>query len=366
MTAFKKTTVLAFLLLVPTYLPAQETTASVISGTVTDAETGNPLPGVNVYINGSASGTSTNTEGEYRFRTTITGKQQLIFSFVGYKTVTRTVDINTQDTLSVNSSLDSRTVEMDEVEVTSSNREWRRSYDFFKKQFLGRTDFSNETEIKNSWVLEFHTDGNLLTAISDRPLHIVNHALGYEIHVELIQFEWNTRSEVGIYKALTRYEELGEEDDTEEKKKWKKNRIETYYGSKRHFFQTLYKGDLEDSPYSLGKRNYLTRLTEGELKYEFIRAGMGTYQPDKKLKGFKLAGRLPIKYRHVLNYQIDGEQVTSRLRKRSAIEPAKEHRMFFINKRGLLEDPASVRLYGHWAETRMANDLPIDFTHNPE
>ncbi len=58
-----------------------------VSGIVKDAG-GNPLPGVNVIEKGTSNGTSTDMDGKYKIR--INEDSALIFSYVGYNTVTKT------------------------------------------------------------------------------------------------------------------------------------------------------------------------------------------------------------------------------------------------------------------------------------
>lgn len=53
----------------------------VVSGTVTSADGGQPLPGVSVIIKGTAQGTVTDTEGNYRIEAS--GDDVLAFSFIG-------------------------------------------------------------------------------------------------------------------------------------------------------------------------------------------------------------------------------------------------------------------------------------------
>jgi len=54
-----------------------------VSGTVTDSETGEPLPGVNISIKGTTMGTVTNTSGE--FSITVRAPEDILeFSFLGY------------------------------------------------------------------------------------------------------------------------------------------------------------------------------------------------------------------------------------------------------------------------------------------
>ena len=57
-----------------------------ISGTVTDASNGETLPGVNVVVKGTSTGTSTDAQGGYQLSVP-EGSDVLVFSFVGFKTV---------------------------------------------------------------------------------------------------------------------------------------------------------------------------------------------------------------------------------------------------------------------------------------
>ena len=66
------------MLLVPSLALAQST----ISGTVSESENGFPLPGVNVIIKGSSSGTTTDFYGKYQL--TANNGDVLVFSYVGY------------------------------------------------------------------------------------------------------------------------------------------------------------------------------------------------------------------------------------------------------------------------------------------
>lgn len=66
------------MLLVPSLALAQST----ISGTVSELENGFPLPGVNVIISGSSTGTTTDFYGKYQL--TANNGDVLVFSYVGY------------------------------------------------------------------------------------------------------------------------------------------------------------------------------------------------------------------------------------------------------------------------------------------
>ncbi|SFD24789.1 SusC/RagA family TonB-linked outer membrane protein [Spirosoma endophyticum] len=68
-----------------------------ITGTVKDAK-GEPLPGVNVLIKGTKTGTVTDIKGTFRLNLP-TGKETLIFSYIGFKT--KEFQANGQTTLAV-------------------------------------------------------------------------------------------------------------------------------------------------------------------------------------------------------------------------------------------------------------------------
>lgn len=53
-----------------------------VSGKVTDLDTGDPLPGVNILVQGTTQGTVTDIEGNYNMR--VSSGATLVFSFIGY------------------------------------------------------------------------------------------------------------------------------------------------------------------------------------------------------------------------------------------------------------------------------------------
>lgn len=71
----------AFLIIAAGPAGAQSRT---ITGTVSDAETGDSLPGVNVVVSNSNTGTSTNQNGEYSLSVSANA-DSLVFTFVGFQ-----------------------------------------------------------------------------------------------------------------------------------------------------------------------------------------------------------------------------------------------------------------------------------------
>jgi TonB-dependent starch-binding outer membrane protein SusC len=76
-----------------------------VSGTVTSAEDGSPLPGASITVKGTTTGTSTDADGKYSISVP-TGSSTLVFSFIGL--VSKEIQVNNQNTLNVALQSDSK------------------------------------------------------------------------------------------------------------------------------------------------------------------------------------------------------------------------------------------------------------------
>jgi TonB-linked SusC/RagA family outer membrane protein len=105
-TIYKK--LLILLLLLPFSILAQNT----VSGIVLDKASGQPIPGVNVNVQGAANGVSTDFDGKYQL-TKIKKGDKIVFSYIGYKNTV--VDYVAQNSLNV--SLEEDANQLQEVVV---------------------------------------------------------------------------------------------------------------------------------------------------------------------------------------------------------------------------------------------------------
>ncbi len=103
---------------------AQQT--GIVTGRVTDAETGRPLPGVHVLVegtdDGSPRGTSTGPQGRFVLGPLDPGAYNIQARFVGYTSRSREIDVPAGDTARVRVVLSQRTVGLEAVEVTAPRR----------------------------------------------------------------------------------------------------------------------------------------------------------------------------------------------------------------------------------------------------
>ncbi|PSQ72112.1 MAG: hypothetical protein BRD31_01715 [Bacteroidetes bacterium QH_2_64_26] len=90
-----------------------------IAGQVTDAESGAPLPGVNVVLADRDRGAATDPEGRFRVTEVTVGTHQVTARFVGYQSTTRTVRVSAGSTTTLEMTLAPEAVDMTGIQVTA-------------------------------------------------------------------------------------------------------------------------------------------------------------------------------------------------------------------------------------------------------
>jgi TonB-linked SusC/RagA family outer membrane protein len=111
------------LLLLPGLAWAQQGT---VTGTITDAEAEEPLPGATVQILDTGAGAAADEEGQYRFTEVPAGENTLRVSFVGYEEEERTINVPAGGTARVNFQLQPSTAALEEVTVSAYRPETDR------------------------------------------------------------------------------------------------------------------------------------------------------------------------------------------------------------------------------------------------
>ena len=108
---------LLIFLFTPMFLWAQ----TQVTGKVTDAETGDPLPGVTVMIEKSTRGVTTDVDGSFEIRAASTDK--LVFSFLGMES--QTIEVKDQTYIEV--ALVPATSELEEVTIVAFGKQKKES-----------------------------------------------------------------------------------------------------------------------------------------------------------------------------------------------------------------------------------------------
>ena len=106
-----KYSLLTLFTLVSTFTFAQ------ITGTVTSNQN-EPLPVVNIFIEHTYTGTTTNNDGNYLLDISKTGDYTITFQYLGYKTLKKTVTINKLPFV-LDAVLSEEDINLDEVVINS-------------------------------------------------------------------------------------------------------------------------------------------------------------------------------------------------------------------------------------------------------
>ncbi|HEX6426983.1 MAG TPA: TonB-dependent receptor [Niastella sp.] len=108
----------------------------IIQGKVTTSD-GSPAAHVTVILKETSKGVSTNESGEFLFKNVQNGTYQLEISLIGFETITKTVEVADNKTVSVNIAISSSSQNLEEVVVvTGGNRFAKKESDDVSKLSL--------------------------------------------------------------------------------------------------------------------------------------------------------------------------------------------------------------------------------------
>lgn len=108
-----------YFLLAGCFFPMQ---AQIIQGLVT-SDNGEPIMAANVFIQGSYDGTISDTSGRFGFKTSATGQQTLVVSFLGYKNYQTTLNIQKDKNYTIRAILTEMSTQLNDVYITAGTFE---------------------------------------------------------------------------------------------------------------------------------------------------------------------------------------------------------------------------------------------------
>ena len=208
-----------------------------IDGRIVDKSTSEPLVGVNVFFSKTTWGATTDDNGFYTLTNIPAGQYELVVSMIGYEIEREQMIIKSDERFTLNFRLQSRAILMSEINVTAkTDRVWKKSYDRFRRSFLGTSKNGESCLILNEFVLTFDDSGQYFKAKASQPIRIENPELGYRITYILDDFEIDGTE---VRYAGDHYYESMSSKSKRQLKKWEKNRKKAYNGSLRHLLKTL-------------------------------------------------------------------------------------------------------------------------------
>ncbi|MBC7872963.1 MAG: carboxypeptidase-like regulatory domain-containing protein [Ferruginibacter sp.] len=216
----------------------------VVTGSVLDSSTREPLSPASVFCQNTTLGTITNKQGEFSISLK-SGGYDLIFSYTGYQTQTvRVTESNKLEILLVKEDKS-----MGEVVIKATNEVadgWAKYGEFFIQNFIGSTPNAAQAVLTNPEVLKFYfyKRTNRLKVLATDALQIVNNAMGYNLRYQLDSFVYYYNSNLNSYRGYCLYTEMEGSDSL--KNKWAINRTKAYEGSKLHFMRSYYDSTLAE------------------------------------------------------------------------------------------------------------------------
>lgn len=216
----------------------------VITGSVLDSTTREPLTPASVFCQNTTLGTVTNKQGEFSISLK-SGGYDLIFSYTGYQT--QTIRVTENKKLEV--LLVKEEKSLGEVVLKNSYEVidgWEKYGDFFTKNFIGATPNAAQCVLINPEVLKFYfyKKSNRLKVLATEPLQVSNKALGYNLRYQLDSFVYYYTTNINSYRGYCLYTEMEGSDSL--KKVWAASRAKTYEGSKLHFMRSYYDSTLAE------------------------------------------------------------------------------------------------------------------------
>jgi len=139
---------------------------TIIKGVVKDAKSGQPLPFVSVGIKGTTSGTSSDVNGYYEVQTAEKASQ-IVFSFLGYVTVTKTFVTNQTQTINVTLEEDNRT--LDEVVVKPKKEKYHNKNNPAVELIRQVIDHKDQNRMKHYNFVSYQQYEKMQMAINSTP-----------------------------------------------------------------------------------------------------------------------------------------------------------------------------------------------------
>ncbi|OQX84043.1 hypothetical protein B6D60_09775, partial [candidate division KSB1 bacterium 4484_87] len=323
---------------------------SQIHGTVKDAQTGNPLSDVNIFLANTTIGTASGLAGDFIIERAPQGNYDLIFSRIGYEVLVRKIGIIGQKELMLNVRLQPKPIVGEEITIEAKELEnWKKDYKKFLKLFVGESQNAGRTQIVNPYVLNFLNDekSRKFYAFSDSVLIIENHALGYEMQIVFNRFELD-RDRL-IYGFYSRYLEM-KPVDALQKIQWMRQRKEAFRGSFRHFLTALVENRVAEEGFELYQIMSLDRVGASrkiDLKKERL------IQPDIREGVFLFRFDLYLGVRYVRK-GFPSDDVSESVLSLNA--PYAK-----IDSLGNILNGYAITIRGDWTQRRIPDLLPLDF-----
>ena len=229
----------------PAIITAQQTVQQprrYISGRITDAEDGEPVPAVTVFFTNTTFGTTTDLEGNYRLRIPGEGSYSLTVSHVSYQTVIKETEPGIGSPVF---DVALQIKELEGVDIAARIRSRQADINLFWRTVLGKNPSRRTIQATNPDAVYYYynLETNILKVTCREPLQIVNYETGYQIQCVIDHFTHDYNTGITDWDVQCVFKEL-EAKNQRQKNNWAAKRKEVYNVSLTKFFKSLYNNSL--------------------------------------------------------------------------------------------------------------------------
>jgi hypothetical protein len=309
-----------------------EIKAQVIHGQILESGTNKPVPRASIYFNGTFLVTISDNDGNFTLKAAVSNKIPIIVSSIGYATETVSA-YSIDEPLKIY--LNPKNYILKTVLIGDDGMSLKEKIRIFKKEFLGTSANAKNCIIENMDDVELSYDSRtkVLTAAADKPLVIYNRKLGYKVNCFISGFTYTAFSTSFQGNQLFEEDTFLKEAAGDE---IRKQREDTYLGSRMHFIRALWNNELE-------KNNFrVYNMDRRKLDYNDI------IVINNDQKYIYLGDRLVVMYKH----------------RQSSISPFMSRYSYtYIEKNGFF-DSSQISWRGDMGDQRVGDQLPFEYPGN--
>ena len=355
-----------------------------ITGHVIDAITLQPVPSASVFLANTMIGEMGKEDGDgtYTLSGIPNGKYDLTISRAGYKLKRISIEVNGEER-ALDILLVPQTLMSKEEVIKPNSAEYHKLVRHFIRSFIGETGNARKCEIINLFDIEFRPteDGKTFTASSQKPIVIMNEALGYFVRCSLEEFKVDLNDRYSLLDGLLEsrvqpgplwFGELPPKDKAQVRL-WRKERMRAYNGSIIHFMRSLRAGTLFKNDFTI-------------YKYDSLHVGINGNPPTSTEFVYKSGKEeyeyYPVSEKEVLDpdklFSLPLKIVYSREAPESILLPGSLHAVgpqqtviqfltpgIVIRENGYYENPWNYAIIGYmgWSQY-IADLLPLEYPQN--
>ncbi len=333
---------------------------SVLSGKITDKQSGEPIPYANIFFANTTLGASSLTDGTFEINRIPNGKYDLLVEIVGYRRHKQPLEFQDQK-YHIEISMAQDTVLLESITVMADQSDKKYASVFFKF-FVGDGPSAKDCKILNPEALHFYFDKkkNYLTVHAREPVRIINPTLGYTVHYTLERFGLDFTTGTKIIEGNPRFEELPARRRSDSVA-WQKKRNKAYRGSVFHFMRSLYRNDLHQEKFNVSIADSSRTTDTQEVLLPFEPSG---YLSGDRVKQLRFKGLLKMEYRANEDWTYPGMGIGQRRGRNPNGFQQTYLRLkdpsIDIYENGYYADQLSIYLHGYlvWRET-VCNMVPL-------